>query len=193
MRRFFRIAPILALVVCLCLPVGASAVDIESDETDVSVDASSTETGSDTLSDTSMETFTTETENGNVTINVTVPATPDTSTSEDMSQDISAEDAEALGIEEAPSYPSYFTRTLDDVTPPEDTETMPGLITSLFGTYTPRTQTVTEHLSDGSSVTYTEVVPGLAGLDWPWITSVALFAMALYCIFRMIGGLMKWN
>ena len=192
MRRFFRIAPILALVVCLCLPVGASAVDIESDEMDVSVDASSTETGSDALADTSMETFTTETESGNVTINVIVPTASDTS-SDDVSQDISEEDALELGIEDAPSYPTYSTRTLDDITPSEDTETMPGLLTALFGAYTPRTQTVTEYLSDGSSVTYTEVVPGLAGLDWPWVASVTLFTMALYCIFRMIGGLMKWN
>lgn len=192
MKHFFRFAPVLALVVCLCLPVGASAVGTDLDGSGDAVEVSPVETASEASGDTSTETFTTETDNGNVTINVTVPTASDTP-SEDVSQDISAEDAVALGIEDAPSYPSYSTRTLDDIEPSEDTEALPGLITSLFGTYTPRTQTVTEYLSDGSSVTYTEVVPGLAGLDWPWITSVTLFAMALYCIFRMIGGLLKWN
>ena len=189
MKHFFRFAFVLALAVCLCLPVGASAVDADPDGSGDAVDA---ETASDPAPDTSTETFTTETDSGNVTINVTVPTASDPP-SEDVPQDISAEDAVALGIEEAPSYPSYSTRTLDDIELSEDTEALPGLITSLFGTYTPRTQTVTEYLSDGSSVTYTEVVPGLAGLDWPWVASVSLFAMALYCIFRMIGGLLKWN
>ena len=192
MKHFFRFAPVLALVVCLCLPVGASAVGTDLDGSGDAVEVSPVETASEASGDTSTETFTTETDNGNVTINVTVPTASDTP-SEDVSQDISAEDAVALGIEDAPSYPSYSTRTLDDIAPSEATAALPGLITSPLGPYTPRTQTVTEYLSDGSSVTYTEVVPGLAGLDWPWITSVTLFAMALYCIFRMIGGLLKWN
>ena len=127
---------------------------------------------------TSTETFTTDTDSGKITVNVTVPSADSVPASLEPSSEVS---------------PAYATRTLDDTAAPADSETMPGLITALFGSYTPRTQTVTEYLPDGSSVTYSEVVPGLAGLDWPWIASVALFAMSLYCVFRMIGGLFKWT
>ena len=65
-------------------------------------------------------------------------------------------------------------------------------LTELFGTYTPRTQTITETYSDGSTVSYSEIVPGLAGLDWSYIVAVVLFALSLYCVFRVIGGLIKW-
>lgn len=64
-------------------------------------------------------------------------------------------------------------------------------VTALFGTYTPRTQTVTQHLEDGSVVTYQEVIPGLAGLDWSWLASVGLFALVLFSLLRMIGGFLK--
>lgn len=37
-----------------------------------------------------------------------------------------------------------------------------------------------------------DVIPsGAAGVDWPWICCVALFGLTLYCIFRLIGGLLK--
>lgn len=70
-------------------------------------------------------------------------------------------------------------------------QTMRDVVSLVFGQYTPRTQTVTEYLSDGSSVTYTEVVPGIAGLDWEWITGAALFALALFSFFKMVGVLLK--
>lgn len=66
-------------------------------------------------------------------------------------------------------------------------------VLGLFGSYTPETYTVTTYLPDGSAVTSTEIVPGLAGLDYEWIAGAVLFTLALYCIFRMIGGLLKWN
>lgn len=66
-------------------------------------------------------------------------------------------------------------------------------IVAIFGEYTPLTQTVTTYFADGSSVESVEYVPGLAGLDWVWIAGVVLFGITLYCIFRMIGGVLKWN
>lgn len=66
-------------------------------------------------------------------------------------------------------------------------------VTALFGSYQPRTYMVTTYLDDGSVVESEEIVPGLAGLDYEWLTGAALFLMALYCIFRMIGGLSKWK
>lgn len=68
-----------------------------------------------------------------------------------------------------------------------------SVFTDIFGEYTPRMQTVTTYFADGSSVQSVEVVPGLAGLDWVWISAVALFCIVIFCIFRMIGGVVKWN
>lgn len=57
------------------------------------------------------------------------------------------------------------------------------LITNLFGSYAPITFT------DVDSV---DVIPsGCAGMDWEWIAGVALFAITLYSVFRLIGGLIK--
>lgn len=61
----------------------------------------------------------------------------------------------------------------------------------IFGEYQPRTYLVTTYLSDGTAVTSTEVVPGLAGLDWLWISAVALFAMFVFCLMKLIGGAVK--
>ena len=191
MNRFFRLASVLALALCLCFPMSAFAVGFDessefvfSDVTDTYPDVSD---ASDTSPDTVTESVTTEVDGNNITVNVTLPSSESSVTSED---EATVADAE---IEETSSYDSYATRTLDDVETSDDTSTFPSVITSLFGTYTPRTQTVTEFLSDGSTVSYTEVVPGVAGLDWSWVASVALFGMVLYCVFRLIGGLFKWN
>ena len=64
---------------------------------------------------------------------------------------------------------------------------------ALFGEYTPRTYTVTTYLDDGTAIQSTEIVPGLAGLDYDWIAGVSVFVLALYCIFRMIGGMFRWK
>jgi len=66
-------------------------------------------------------------------------------------------------------------------------------LVSIFGEYTPRTQTVTTYFADGSSIQSVEYVQGIAGLDWVWISGVVLFCIVIYCIFRMIGGVLKWS
>lgn len=60
---------------------------------------------------------------------------------------------------------------------------MYNLIQQLFGVYTPITYT------DGSGVS---VVPsGMAGVDWTFLSGVLLFAITLYCVFRLVGGVLK--
>lgn len=60
---------------------------------------------------------------------------------------------------------------------------MRDIIISLFGTYTPVTY------SDGNNVA---VIPnGLAGVDWPWLGGLLLFALTLYCVLRILGGAFK--
>lgn len=86
-------------------------------------------------------------------------------------------------------FPAYSMSALDDF--PEPSSTLSETVTALFGTYTPRTQTVVQRLEDGTEITYQEVLPGLAGLDWPWLASVGLFALFLFSLLRLIGGLLK--
>lgn len=54
-----------------------------------------------------------------------------------------------------------------------------NLIISLFGTYAPLVN------SDGS------YVEGIAGVDWTYILGVQLFIVVLYCVLRMIGGVLS--
>lgn len=91
-----------------------------------------------------------------------------------------------------PAVPSGSVTNYGDDTDVVDTPLV-GAVKSLFGGYHPRTHVVTTYLSDGTTVETVEVIPGLAGLDYVWIASVVLFALALYCIFRMIGGLFRWK
>lgn len=91
--------------------------------------------------------------------------------------------------EETPAPVPYSVASLDE--PTATGATLSDTVTALFGPYTPRTQTVTDHLADGTSVTYQQIIPGVAGLDWSWLTSVGLFALVLYGLLRMIGGLLK--
>lgn len=66
-----------------------------------------------------------------------------------------------------------------------------ALVNSVFGDYQPRTQTVTEVYADGSTVTYTEVVDGLGGLDWYWLGGVLMFTIVLVSFFKFLGGIFK--
>lgn len=137
----------------------------------------------DTGGETSGETMTAETEvdDKNIIVNVVVPdsassAAPDaTEVVEDVPQDTAS---------------PFSTYALDAVEPSAG-DTLSNIVTALFGSYTPKTQTVTEHLADGTSVTYQQYVPGVAGLDWHWLTGVMLFSLFLWSLFRLVGGVLK--
>lgn len=66
-----------------------------------------------------------------------------------------------------------------------------ALVNRVFGDYQPRTQTVTEVYTDGSTVTYTEPVDGLAGLDYYWLGGVLVFCLVLMSFFKFLGGIFK--
>lgn len=80
-----------------------------------------------------------------------------------------------------------FSRSLDDIEPPTLAET----IRSLFGTYTPRTQTVTTYYDGQPISTEEQIVPGLAGLDYEWLAGVGMFALITFCLFRLLGGILR--
>lgn len=63
---------------------------------------------------------------------------------------------------------------------------MRELMQSIFGVYTP--VSVTENVDGVEVVRY---LSGVAGVDWEYIGGVLLFAVCLYCMFRILGGVMK--
>ena len=72
-----------------------------------------------------------------------------------------------------------------------DEQSMKEVVALVLGDYTPRTQTVTHYLSDGTSESHTEIVPGVAGLDWEWISGAGLFGLVLYSFLKLVGVLLK--
>lgn len=76
-------------------------------------------------------------------------------------------------------------------TAPVDSGTLPGFLRAMFGDYTPKTQTVTTYF-DGQPIDVSiEYVPGIAGMDMEWIASVILFGVVVYCLFRLLGGMVR--
>lgn len=67
---------------------------------------------------------------------------------------------------------------------------MKSLIIQLFGTYTPVTTTeiINYTVEDVTHSSFIEVVAsGAAGVDWPWVMGVLLFAICLWSFFRLLG------
>lgn len=90
----------------------------------------------------------------------------------------------------SPDTPEVSDHYVSPYAEPE-TPALVDTIRSLFGPYTPRTQTVTTFY-DGQPISIDEqVIPGLAGLDYEWIAGVVLFALIVYCLFRILGGVLK--
>ena len=69
--------------------------------------------------------------------------------------------------------------------------TLPAFLRAMFGEYTPRTQTVYTYFDGQLLDVSTEYVPGVAGMDMEWIASVLLFCLVVYCLFRMLGGMVR--
>lgn len=72
---------------------------------------------------------------------------------------------------------------------------MKEMILSLFGSYEPVTYTEYFQIAseDGTLVldSFEVVASGLAGVDWPWVMGVLLFAIVLYSFFRLLGVILK--
>ena len=98
-------------------------------------------------------------------------------------------------VEAAPSVQSYTSTAPDVLASPAGVDGSPSMadvVTSLFGEYQRRTYTVTQYDGSGSVIaTSTEYVPGLAGLDYAWLSGVALFALLLTGFFKLLGGVFR--
>ena len=103
----------------------------------------------------------------------------------------SSESLDSSGSAEVvPAFSSSSTFSLDS-SGTDSGSTIRSVLENLLGVYTPRTQTVTEHLEDGTEVSYQQYVPGLAGVDWTWLSALFIFSLMLYCLFRLLGGVMS--
>lgn len=85
----------------------------------------------------------------------------------------------------------YSTYSIGNDSPDRASGSLSDITARLFGEYQPRTQTVTEYLSDGTSVTYDQYVPGVAGMDWNWIAGAVLFTIVLWSLFKLLGVFFK--
>lgn len=72
---------------------------------------------------------------------------------------------------------------------------MKDLIISIFGVYEPVMSQSAVAVSDVEGAlsieTFDVVASGAAGLDWPWIMGVLLFAIVLWSLFRLLGVFFK--
>ena len=72
---------------------------------------------------------------------------------------------------------------------------MKDLIVDLFGSYEPVLTEMGVVVTDVDGYayldTYEVVASGAAGLDWPWIMGVLLFAIVLWSLFRLLGVFFK--
>ena len=113
-----------------------------------------------------------ESSDGNTTINIYMP---DGASAAQISDEEGAQ-ASAAEVGENSSSGSVST-SVDHLT--GDRSGVSAVIESIFGTYQPRTQTVTVTAADGGVTTATQLVPGVAGMDMVWIAGVISFLVLL--------------
>ena len=87
---------------------------------------------------------------------------------------------------------------VEDLRPEESqAEVLDGLkalISSIFGEYTPITTTsvITETVGNDTRQYLVETVaPGAAGVDYEWLAGVFLFGILLFCLMKLLGGVLS--
>ncbi len=99
-------------------------------------------------------------------------------------QDIQAGSGGSVAVQTPPV-------TNDLLVPPERVEgSLAATMEEIFGAYTPLTYSVDTY-TDSGIVTTTEVVPGLAGMDWPFLGGVFLFSVMLSGLFKLLGVVLR--
>lgn len=143
------------------------------------------------VTETPVEVETTTTEEEGVTVNVTIQqpeASPET-TEETLVEDETAiealpEVAAAYSVT-SPGIPEIYELSESD-------PVMVDVITGILGEYQRQTYTVEQYDSNGDLIAVsTEFVPGLAGLDYAWITGAIFFGIVLSAGFKLLGGLIR--
>lgn len=134
---------------------------------------------------------TTTTKEDGVVVNVTIaqPEIPAEPVGEDL------EEAESASVENTPLVQTFSVSSPDilySLEPLDGSAAMADVVTAVLGEYQRQTYTVQQLDAEGNVIaTSTEFVPGLAGLDYPWIAGAVLFALFLAGVLRLIGGLIR--
>lgn len=87
--------------------------------------------------------------------------------------------------------------SIADLRPASDPSVLSGLkalISSIFGEYTPITTTavITETVGENVNQYLVETVAsGAAGVDYEWLAGVFLFGILLFCLMKLLGGVLK--
>ena len=87
--------------------------------------------------------------------------------------------------------------SIADLRPASDPSVLSGLkalISSIFGEYTPVTTTavITETVGENVNQYLVETVAsGAAGVDYEWLAGVFLFGILLFCLMKLLGGVLK--
>ena len=126
-----------------------------------------------------------------VTVNVTIQQ-PEAAAASVEEDPVDGEEmaAEVLAVDAA--YTVTSPTVLEDTQSDTADPVMVDVITSVLGEYRRQTYTVEQYDSSGELIaTSTEYVPGLAGLDYAWITGAILFGLVLAAGFKLLGGLIR--
>ena len=95
----------------------------------------------------------------------------------------------------AVTSPTWYVEDLRSANAPAEALTgLKSLVTSIFGEYTPVTTTsvISETVgTDTHQYLVETVAPGAAGVDYEWIAGVVLFAILLFCLMKLLGGIVS--
>lgn len=90
-----------------------------------------------------------------------------------------------FAVEDDYSVEVYAVQTAPN-TPVESSTGLKGILLQLFGPYSP---TVTQFRYQSNTSTNYTYVNDIAP-DYPWLSAAAIFAIVLYCIFKLGGTLL---
>lgn len=132
---------------------------------------------------------------------VAADALPPDSLGSPDSAEVPALDSDTLSViaglvsDIAGDPPVWYVEDLRPEEPPvEVLDGLKALVTSIFGAYTPVTTTsvVTETVGNDTYQYLVETVaPGAAGVDYEWLAGVFLFGILLFCLMKLLGGVLK--
>ena len=127
-------------------------------------------------------------DNGNAEIDETkssIPVLSDTLETSELANEPTAP--------EITPYSVTDLRVSDSGVAPQSTG-IKALIASIFGEYTPvkSAAVVSETVNGEVNTTIIDIVaPGMAGVDFQWLAGVLLFAILLFCLMKLLGGVLS--
>ena len=135
-----------------------------------------------------VEIETTTTDEG-VTVNVTIQQPAPESVPENL---VEGEDIPTEIIPEPSTFMLTSPVVLADPEYSDVPSVMADVVVAVLGEYQRITYTTEEYDTEGNLVSVsTEYVPGLAGLDYAWITGAILFGLLIVGGLKLLGGLIR--